>query len=51
MDTKDKQLDKLRAALDEGEASGPTEPFDFDNFIADQKARKESVKITETPPR
>jgi antitoxin ParD1/3/4 len=40
LETEEIQLDALRAALDEGEASGPAEPFDFDEFIAEQRARK-----------
>ena len=28
------ELDALRAALIEGEDSGPSRPFDFDDFIA-----------------
>jgi Arc/MetJ-type ribon-helix-helix transcriptional regulator len=30
----DDALAKLRSALEEGEASGPPTPFDFDAFIA-----------------
>jgi antitoxin ParD1/3/4 len=34
------QMESLRAALIEGEQSGPSEPFDFDAFIArKRKAR------------
>jgi antitoxin ParD1/3/4 len=40
LETEEMQLDALRAALDEGEASGPAEPFDFDAFIADQRSRE-----------
>jgi antitoxin ParD1/3/4 len=40
LETEEIQLDALRAALDEGEASGPAEHFDFDEFIAEQRARK-----------
>jgi antitoxin ParD1/3/4 len=39
LEAEEMQLDALRAALDEGEASGPAEPFDFDAFIADQRSR------------
>ena len=28
------QIERLRAAIIEGEASGPPQPFDFDEFIA-----------------
>lgn len=31
------RLDALRAALAEGEASGPGEPFDVESFIADKR--------------
>jgi len=34
----DAKLDALRAALAEGEASGPAEPFDFEAFIARERA-------------
>jgi len=34
------KLSLLRAALIEGEESGPAEPFDFDAFIADKKAQR-----------
>lgn len=30
----------VRAALIEGESSGPPEPFDFDEFIARKKAQR-----------
>lgn len=33
------KLAALRAALLEGEQSGPSSPFDFDGFIAERKAR------------
>jgi antitoxin ParD1/3/4 len=38
LESDEMHLEALRAALDEGEASGPAEPFDFDAFIALQKA-------------
>ena len=34
LDVREKKLAALRAALDEGEASGPFQEFDFDAFIA-----------------
>jgi antitoxin ParD1/3/4 len=34
------RLEALRAALDAGEESGPSEPFDFDAFIAERRARR-----------
>jgi hypothetical protein len=51
MNTKEMQFDALQAALEEAEASGPAEPFDFDAFIADQKKCEVSIEATETPPR
>ncbi|MFN6952908.1 MAG: type II toxin-antitoxin system ParD family antitoxin [Albidovulum sp.] len=34
----DMKLETLRAAIKEGVESGPSEPFDFDTFIAERKA-------------
>ena len=34
----EQRLEALHAALAEGEASGPAEPFDFDAFIAARRA-------------
>lgn len=33
------RLEALRGALIEGEQSGPSEPFDFDAFIAERRAQ------------
>jgi antitoxin ParD1/3/4 len=33
------KLERLRAALIEGEESGPPAPFDFDAFIAEKRAQ------------
>jgi antitoxin ParD1/3/4 len=33
------QVERLRAAIIEGEESGPSQPFDFDAFIAKMHAR------------
>ena len=33
--TEDLRLEALRAAIREGEESGPAEPFDFDEFLAE----------------
>lgn len=39
LEAEEEKLHALRRAIDEGEASGPAEPFDFDEFIAEmQKA-------------
>lgn len=40
---REKSLAALRAALDEGEASGPAEPFDFDEFIARKMREHQKV--------
>ena len=37
------KLEALRAALVEGEASGPSTPFDFDDFIARKRAEEAQV--------
>jgi antitoxin ParD1/3/4 len=34
------KLQALRAALIEGEQSGPSEPFDFDDFLARQRQQQ-----------
>jgi antitoxin ParD1/3/4 len=39
LEEREAKLDLLRAALIEGEQSGPATPFDFDGFI-DRKSRK-----------
>jgi antitoxin ParD1/3/4 len=36
------RLEALRAALIEGEHSGPAEPFDFDAFLTEMRGRKPS---------
>ncbi|MDO5052632.1 MAG: type II toxin-antitoxin system ParD family antitoxin [Pseudoclavibacter sp.] len=41
LEDREAQLAALRAALVEGEESGAAEPFDFDAFVAEKKARKE----------
>lgn len=38
LEEREAQLAHLRSALQEGEESGPSEPFDFDGFIADKRA-------------
>jgi antitoxin ParD1/3/4 len=38
------KLEALRAALIEGEESGPAEPFDFDEFIAEMHAAHPDIK-------
>jgi antitoxin ParD1/3/4 len=39
LEEREAKLDLLRAALIEGEQSGPATPFDFDAFV-DRKSRK-----------
>lgn len=39
LEEREAQLASLRAALAEGEESGPAEPFDFDSFIAGKRAK------------
>lgn len=34
------KLEALRAALIEGERSGPSEPFDFDRFLEGKRSRQ-----------
>lgn len=36
----DVKLEALRAAIQQGVDSGPAEPFDFDEFIAEMKSRR-----------
>ena len=33
LEAEEEKLQRLRKAIDEGEASGPPEPFDFDDFL------------------
>ncbi|MBA4748913.1 MAG: type II toxin-antitoxin system ParD family antitoxin [Sphingopyxis sp.] len=35
----DQKLEALRRAIQEGEDSGPPQPFDFDEFIAEMHSR------------
>lgn len=37
----DVKLEALRAAIQEGIDSGPAQPFDFDEFIADMKGSRQ----------
>lgn len=40
LEEEEAKLAALRAALAEGEASGPSAPFDFDAFVADKRAAR-----------
>ncbi|MDN5928331.1 MAG: type II toxin-antitoxin system ParD family antitoxin [Hyphomicrobiales bacterium] len=40
LEEQEAKLQALRAALIEGEESGPSEPFDFDAFVARKRAQK-----------
>jgi antitoxin ParD1/3/4 len=35
LEEREAQLARLRAALDQGEASGPAQPFDLDAFLVE----------------
>ena len=37
---REERLESLRAALIEGEDSGPPEPFDFEEFLAGRRVRQ-----------
>jgi len=40
LEEQEARLTALRAALDEGETSGPAVPFDFEAFIAGKRKRR-----------
>ena len=44
LEEQETKLEALRAALVEGEQSGPGEPFDFDAFIAEKRQSRRSPK-------
>jgi antitoxin ParD1/3/4 len=37
LEAEEEKLEALRKAIDEGEASGPAVPFDFDEFITEMR--------------
>jgi antitoxin ParD1/3/4 len=41
LEEQEARLTALRAALDEGEASGPATPFDFEAFIARKQKKRQ----------
>ena len=44
LEEQESRLKNLRAALIEGEESGPGEPFDFDEFITEMRRARASSK-------
>jgi antitoxin ParD1/3/4 len=42
LEEQEAKLEALRAALIEGEQSGPPEPFDFDTFLAEMRGSQSS---------
>ena len=40
---RDLRIERLRDLIREGEESGPPEPFDFDEFIAEMKAQSKDA--------
>jgi len=43
VEEREKKVAAFYAAIDEGEASGPAEPFDFDEFIARKMKERQEV--------
>ena len=43
LEEQEAKLEALRSALSEGEASGPSTPFDFDDFVARKRSDGSSV--------
>ena len=39
----DEQVEALRRLIREGEESGPTQPFDFDEFVAEMRTRNKDA--------
>lgn len=39
-ESEEDEIDAIRAAIDEGEASGEPQPFDFDAFIERKRAQR-----------
>lgn len=46
LEERETKLSALRAALIEGEKSGPATPFDFEDFIARKRKQKRTRKAT-----
>ncbi len=44
LEADERKLTALRAALDEGEASGPGEPFDLEDFLEDMHRSAERME-------
>jgi Arc/MetJ-type ribon-helix-helix transcriptional regulator len=45
--TYEERLEALRAALIQGEKSGQSEPFDFDEFLTRKRGQRPGRRITE----
>lgn len=43
LEEEEERLEWLRKAIAEGEASGPAEPFDFDEFLASKRALRKQL--------
>lgn len=41
LEAEEAKLERLRALIDEGDASGPGRPWDFDEFLAERRAERE----------
>ena len=39
LEIEEEKLERLRAAIEEGEVSGPPEPFDFDAFLGEMHSK------------
>lgn len=42
LEEREAKIRALRAAIEEGEASGPAEPFDLDEFLAECRAERQA---------
>lgn len=45
LDERQKQIERLRAAIIEGEESGPSQPFNLDEFLAQMHGERASKAI------
>jgi antitoxin ParD1/3/4 len=51
LEEKEAELEALRAALIEGETSGASAPFDFDEFLAGKRSRSNARRSAGKVPR